>query len=254
MRRPILAAATSLLLCLSAPGQGASHDDHADCAQDDDLDRSIASCTLILNDANENARDRAVAYLNRGLAWHDKQKRIRALADYSEALGLDPTLATGYYRRGQVWRKEGDVERAIADYSQAILLEPNNAAYHNERCWALAIADRDLELALADCTESLRLEPNDANTLDSRGFVHLRLGRLAESVDDYDAALKINPDEAQSLFGRGIAKLRRGDTAGAGADLAAAKAIKPSIADKFFGYGIYSPLIITTPASGAPEH
>ena len=97
------------------------------------------------------------------------------------------------------------------------------------------------------------IAPNDANTLDSRGFVHLRLGRLAESVDDYDAALKINPDEAQSLFGRGIAKLRRGDTAGAGADLAAAKAIKPSIADKFFGYGIYSPLIIT-PASGAPEH
>jgi tetratricopeptide (TPR) repeat protein len=252
MRRPILAAATSLLLCLSASGQGASQDHRADCAQDDDLDRSIASCTIILNNVNENARDRAEAYLNRGLAWHDKQKRIRALADYSEALGLDPTLATGYYRRGQVWRKEGDVDRAIADYTQAVVLEPHNATFRNERCWALAIADRDLEIALADCNESLRLEPNDANTLDSRGFVYLRLGRLAEAVDDYDAALKINPDDAQSLFGRGIAKLRRGDTASAGADLAAAKAIRPSIADKFFGYGIYLPLIITTTASKMP--
>jgi tetratricopeptide (TPR) repeat protein len=251
MRRPTLAAATSLLLFLSTTGQGASHDNHADCAQEIDLDRSIASCTSILNNASESARDRAVAYINRGLAWQDKYKPIRALADYSEAVGLDPTLAIAYFHRGQVWSKEGDVDRAIADYNQAILLEPNNATYYNERCWALAIADRDLELALADCTESLRLEPNDANTLDSRGFVYLRLGRLAESVDDYDAALKINPDEAQPLFGRGIAKLRKGDTTSAGADLAAAKAIKPRIADKFFRYGIYSTLITTT-ASGTP--
>ena len=82
--------------------------------------------------------------------------------------------------------------------------------------------------------------------------MYLRLGRLAEAVDDYDAALKINPDDAQSLFGRGIAKLRRGHMASAGADLAAAKAIRPRIAEKFFGYGIFSPLIITTTASKMP--
>ena len=120
MRRPALAAATSLLLFLSATGQGASRDRHADCAQDDDLDLSIASCTSILNNANENACDRAVAYVNRGLAWHDRHMRIRALADYSEAVGIAPTLAVAYHRRGQVWSKEGDVDRAIADYTQAI--------------------------------------------------------------------------------------------------------------------------------------
>jgi tetratricopeptide (TPR) repeat protein len=246
MRRSILGGATILLLFLSAPGQGASPDDDAGCAQHDDLDRRIASCTHVLNDINKNAHDRAVAFSNRGLAWHDKRKRIRALADYSEAVGLNPKLANAYYGRGVVWSKEDDVERALADFTEAIRLEPNNAIYYNERCWALAVADRDLELALADCTEALRLEPNDANMLDSRGFVYLRLGRLAEAVAEYDAALKINPDEAQSLFGRGIAKLRSGDRIGAGADLAAAKAIKPRIAEKFFRYGVFSPLITIT--------
>jgi tetratricopeptide (TPR) repeat protein len=206
MRRSIFGGATSLLLFLSAPGQGASPDDDAGCAQHDDLDRRIASCTRVLNDVNKNAHDRAVAFSNRGLAWHDKRKRMRALADYSEAVGLNPKLANAYYGRGVVWSKEDEVERALADFTEAIRLEPNNAIYYNERCWALAVADRDLELALADCTEALRREPNDANMLDSRGFVYLRLGRLAEAVAEYDAALKINPDEAQSLFGRGIAK------------------------------------------------
>ena len=246
MRRSILGGATILLLFLSAPGQGASPDDDAGCAQHDDLDRRIASCTRVLNDVNKNAHDRAVAFSNRGLAWHDKRKRIRALADYSEAVGLNPKLANAYYGRGVVWSKEDDVERALADFTEAIRLEPNNAIYYNERCWALAVADRDLELALADCTDALRLEPNDANMLDSRGFVYLRLGRPAEAVADYDAALKISPNEAQSLFGRGIAKLRSGDMTGGGADLAAAKAIKPRIAEKFFRYGVFSPLITIT--------
>ena len=103
MRRSILGGATILLLFLSAPGQGASPDDDAGCAQHDDLDRRIASCTHVLNDINKNAHDRAVAFSNRGLAWHDKRKRIRALADYSEAVGLNPKLAPAYYGRGVVW-------------------------------------------------------------------------------------------------------------------------------------------------------
>src|SRR5947207_1834558 len=103
MRRSILGGATSLLLLLSVPGQGAGPDDDADCAQRDDLDRRIAGCTRVLNDVNKTAHQRAEAYSHRGLAWHDKHKRIRALADYSEAVGLNPNLAVAHYGRGVVW-------------------------------------------------------------------------------------------------------------------------------------------------------
>ena len=47
-------------------------------------------------------------------------------------------------------------------------------------------ANRDLPQALADCDESLRLGPGNANTLDSRGFVYLRLDRLNEAIAEYD--------------------------------------------------------------------
>jgi len=98
-----------------------------------DRDAQIRSCTALIQSSQERARDRAFAYISRGSAWRDK----------------------------------GDVDRAIADYSEAIRLDPKNAAYLNERCWARAIAGRELPLAVTDCTEALRIAPNDANIIDS---------------------------------------------------------------------------------------
>jgi tetratricopeptide (TPR) repeat protein len=66
-----------------------------------------------------------------------------------------------------------------------------------------------LQAALADCNESLRLRPDNSNTLDSRGFVYLGLGRWDDAIADSDAALRGNPRNAWALFERGIAKRRK---------------------------------------------
>ncbi len=39
----------------------------------------------------------------------------RAIADYTEALRLDPQNAEAYARRGAAWRAKGDVQRADSD-------------------------------------------------------------------------------------------------------------------------------------------
>ena len=95
-----------------------------------------------------------------------------------------------------------------------------------------------MEAALADCNASLRLRPDSANTFDSRGFTHLKLGYLAFSIADYDVALQINPQLPTALYGRGVAKRQRGDHAGEDSDIAAAEAIKPGIAEEFTRYGL----------------
>ena len=136
---------------------------------------------------------------------------------------------------------QGKYELALADWTRAIEIDPKDANYYNGRCWTRAISGRDLQLALADCTKSLRLRPNADNTLDSRGLVHLRLGRLDDAIADYDAALKINPKKAYSLYGRGITKLRRGDTAGGQADIAAGIAISADIGQVFARWGVTPP-------------
>jgi tetratricopeptide (TPR) repeat protein len=95
----------------------------------------------------------------------------------------------------------------------------------------------DLNGALQDCDAALQLKPDNADTLDSRGFVKLKLGQAPNAIVDYDAALKLSAKKASSLFGRGVAKLKIGNASGNN-DIAAAKAIDPGIADEFQRYGV----------------
>jgi tetratricopeptide (TPR) repeat protein len=94
-----------------------------------------------------------------------------------------------------------------------------------------------LKQALADCNEALRLMPNNAATLDSRGFVFLKMTHFDAAVSDYDAALRINPKLAFALYGRGLARLKNEDPSGE-ADIAAAKALQADIAEEYARYGM----------------
>jgi tetratricopeptide (TPR) repeat protein len=225
------------------------------------LDFQISSCTTVI----------ALARYNRGYAYFDKGDYAHAIADYDDAIRLDPRNADAFNMRGLAYQKRGENDRAIADFDEAIRIDPNNSiffnnrgsAYYeqgdysrgnadfdeairlnprnadalNNRCWMRAIAGQ-LQDALADCNESLRLRLRRPEALDSRGFAYLKLGRLDDAIDDYDAGLMQSPRNAQSLYGRGMAKLQKGDRAGGSADVAAARAIKADIAEQFARLGI----------------
>jgi len=146
--------------------------------------------------------------------------------------------ATSRAMRGVGYYTKGDLDSAIADFNQAIQIDPNNADYLNNRCWNRAFAGRDLSQAFDDCNQSLRLRPNNAHVLNSRGLVQLKLGAFDQAIADYGAAVAQNPKDANSLYGRGMAKLKTGDAVGGNADFAAAKAIKNDIAQQFAKYGV----------------
>ena len=54
-----------------------------------------------------------------------------ALADFTRAIELDPSLAWAIGGRGQTYQAMGRHEEALADFTRAIELDPNDA-------WALA--------------------------------------------------------------------------------------------------------------------
>jgi tetratricopeptide (TPR) repeat protein len=131
----------------------------------------------------------------------------------------------------------GRHEPVLALLGEEIARNPQSAAALNNRCWHRAVAGIELDLALADCNAALAIR-RTANILDSRGLVHIRRGRFAEAIADYDAALALEPGKADSLYGRGLARLRLGDRAAGEADLAQARALRPRIAEEFRGYGL----------------
>jgi tetratricopeptide (TPR) repeat protein len=178
------------------------------------------------------------AYDKLGLAYSSKGEFDRAIAVYDKAISVDPGFVQAYSSRSLARLNNGDIDPAIADYSEAIRLAPTGADAWNNRCWARAIVGRQLQLALADCGEALRLRSNNTDALDSRGFVHLKLGQFDDAIADFDAALRLEPKLASSLYGRGIARREKGDRAGSEADIAAAKALQANIAEEFTRYGV----------------
>ncbi|MDR1220218.1 MAG: tetratricopeptide repeat protein [Treponema sp.] len=60
------------------------------------------------------------------MAYADKKDFDRAIADYTEAIRLDPNYATAYYNRGLASYYKGDYARAHADWEKALQLNPND--------------------------------------------------------------------------------------------------------------------------------
>jgi lipoprotein NlpI len=90
-----------------------------------DQDRVIAACTHFLNDRGESQVNRASVYNNRGLAWGAKGDLDRAIADYTEAIRLNPKDSGLYRSRGYVYFYMGDFAAAADDLLRANDLADN---------------------------------------------------------------------------------------------------------------------------------
>ena len=79
--------------------------------------------------AKKGALDSYLAenYLISGLAKGDKHDWDGAIADYTQAINLNPEFADAYFNRGFSKVYKGDLDGAIADYTKAIEFKPDDA-------------------------------------------------------------------------------------------------------------------------------
>ena len=174
----------------------------------------------------------------RGFIRTDQGEETLAISEFSRVIELKPDFADAYWLRAVSYENLSDYRSALADYDRLARLRPNDWTGWSQICWGHAYLNSGLEDGLRACDTALRLNPGDPNSLDGRGFINVRLGRLQEAIANYDEALKREPRLPGSLYLRGIAKLRLGNAQDAKRDIAAAEAFEPEIAARFAGYGI----------------
>ena len=112
----------------------------------------------------------AITYYNRGVAKHDLGEYADAIADYDEAIRLQPDHASAYYNRGNAKYALGEYEAAITDYDEAIRLQPDYVLAYN-----------------------------------NRGLIKYTLGEYAAAIADFDIAIELQPDNADAYDYRDIA-------------------------------------------------
>ncbi len=156
-------------------------------------DLAIAEYTEAIRLNPNNAK----YYSARGYSYSRKDERDSTIADYTEAIRLEPKNAEYYCERGHVYRiwKE-DYDKAIADYTEAIRIEPYYSTY-KWRGEAYLGKKGGYDKAIADYTEAIRLKPNNGNYYD-RGNVYLKNGDYNKAIADYEAALRLDPNDSYS--------------------------------------------------------
>jgi lipoprotein NlpI len=132
------------------------------CTGNSDVDwaEQIKSCTVLIESSYETTEHRVLAYMRRGIAYDNQGEFDQAIADYKEALGLNPQKAQAYYNRGNTYWHKGDYVHAIADFNDAIKLDPKSAPAYRSRGLA-ALYSSNADKALADLTQASKLDPKD---------------------------------------------------------------------------------------------
>jgi len=77
-----------------------------------------------------------------------------------------------------------------------------------------------------------------ADTYDSRGLVHLKMGQPDAAIDDFSSALRFDPKLASALYGARDSPAQERRQAGGDADISAARSIQAGIDDDFMRYGV----------------
>lgn len=115
-----------------------SQSDIEKCETKKNPDEAIAACTRLTYEGTLAPLNLAIAYANRGSHWYDKGDYALAIADYDEALHLNPQFLNAYYNRALARAHILNHDGAITDFNEVIRLDPRHANAHNNTAWMLA--------------------------------------------------------------------------------------------------------------------
>ena len=154
-------------------------------------DERVAACTAVIKETGD-VQKLSVTYCNRGTAFQDRGFKDRALADFDEAVKLDPNGVEGHLCRGFGNITRNAFSAAIADFfDNAIELNPNSSPAFVGRGLAYR-AKGDLDRAIGDYNEAIRLDPTSVVAFNDRGIVLLYQRKYDLAIDDFSNAIRLD--------------------------------------------------------------
>lgn len=152
--------------------------------------------------------------LAEGGRWQD------AIADYSAALRLaqSPDDALIYDNRGVARLYLLDYYPALADFSQAVTLDPTYFYALANRAYVYALLEKP-SWALEDARRALELCPELAPAYDVMGQAYAQLGQLEEALAALTEAIALDAGCVQAPYHRAAVLQRLGRPEEARADL-----------------------------------
>jgi tetratricopeptide (TPR) repeat protein len=172
-------------------------------------------------------QDNFVARNDLGLVKLEQGRTEEAIADYREALEINPAYAEGYFNLGFALFRQGHTEKAVSEYRAALEINPDYAEAHSNLGLALFQEGRT-EDAMAEDRETVRINPDLPEPHFNLGFALFQQGRTEEAIPEYREALRTAPGLADAHHHLGIALFQDGQAGEGIAQIQKALELQPA--------------------------
>jgi tetratricopeptide (TPR) repeat protein len=152
-------------------------------------DSSVANTSL----ASGASMD-AASLRRRGAASAGRQDFASAIADFDQAIKLDPSDPENYYQRALARRQNREPLLALADLDQTLKLKPDHVAALMDR-GTMRLARRDENGARDDFDATIRYSPSDTSLLLTIAQIYAGTGGYDEAIRRLDAWIAANPKD-----------------------------------------------------------
>ena len=122
-----------------------------------------------------------------------KGRYAEAIQSFDRALAAQSGLGAAYLLRGRANAALDQNEAAIRDFTSAARLQPGSGEALVERA-TVHLSIKDFPAVVADCAEALQRNPKLPRAYLFRGMALREMGRVSESLGDFDRAVELSPD------------------------------------------------------------
>ncbi len=167
-----------------------------------------------------NSSQDATFYFNRGRDHYFLGNYDEAIADYNDAIALNPQYAEAFLYRGHAYSRKQDYERALLDYNRAVQLDPKYSDTYSHRGNVYSLR-KNYAQAIADYTRAIQLQDDGYTYIDyiNRGDAYFHLGDLDHALADFTETIRRAPDYARAYRFRASTYLKKREEEKAKADL-----------------------------------
>jgi len=155
------------------------------------------------------------AYVSRGTARALLRNLSAAVADFTEAVQMEPRYSESWKRRGQARSALGENEAALQDLKKAEELTADRVGKADccQERGTILQKQRNYRLAAVEFEAATRLDPRNAAAMNMLGLCYTSQGRLQDGIDMYKKALRLDPSSVDTWSNLGIAHKEIGQVA-----------------------------------------
>jgi tetratricopeptide (TPR) repeat protein len=155
---------------------------------------------------------------------------------WTDTLKKSPHSSLAHCNWGLALFNQGCLDEAIAEFEEAVRIDPKNS----NACVCIGFIDvfrRQLDQAIVQFQRALEIDPKNGDAHCYMGIALYQLGRLDDGVEQFHEALAIDPDDASAHTNLGLALDQQGETEQAIAQFQAALEIDPNSVQAHYEFG-----------------